>query len=380
MPMYDNPAAFLADPSTASEQLNPVMHGMLASMRAFQQYPFMQQMLQQTQMNTQKQQTELQEFQSPQAQQQRQAQRQQIIDEGNIFHESMSNEINKAKEAERLRPYMTNKQIEEAKHDSQTAQHAFKTAPSTYFAGLFPALEQLKKNGMPEDQIKGIYDNLVKNSGFDLSNMDDDVKEYKPTTMGALAAHRYAMIHTPDFEQKSALEGQRTAGSLAVAATNVAGRLAETKANIAAGKYDNLPRYEVYLNRLITDGKDPDTGEVVKPEQVTEAKSALRRIKGVKILEMVNKDPAYQNAAIMSMTGDPKAVAAMRAAQQDATQRAMRALNITPEELGEEPKPSPQAKPGQSVTVGGKSYSIIRMEGGYAIVKDGNQERKVKLH
>lgn len=375
MPMYDNPASFLPD---ASQFTSPTMSGFAGGLRMMQEQPFLDQLKQQMQMNTQKQQTELQEFQSPLQTQARQSAQQKIIDEGTDFHNQMQDNANKYTEATRLRPFMTDKQIEEAKVDAQQSKHLFQTAPSTYFAGMQPILEKMEKSGMPREQIKAIYDHLVKTSGYDNEQLPDEVRSYGPNTLGALAAHRYAMVHTPDFEQKQSLEMTKGAAAVAVAQTQGQFRLAEINRQIQGGVYGDINRQQGVLERSLRSGIDPDTGKAMSAETRTATEDSLRRIKSKNVMDYVTKQTQMSqlNYFTSQMNPDPKVKEAGRQQylrdQEDAYQQGLRLEGLKPNEFtggGPQGGAGGAHKVGDKITVGNQNVEImsIQRDGSYRI-------------
>src|ERR1700693_4069983 len=112
---YINPTSFLPDPDQFKVGGRPnAMSGMLATQRQEAAAPFLDMARQQMQQQTQTGEQTLQEFMSPQGQQTRQAQRQQLIDEGDVYARTKDSKVTQEKEKARLAPYMTDQQIEQA--------------------------------------------------------------------------------------------------------------------------------------------------------------------------------------------------------------------------------------------------------------------------
>lgn len=374
MPQYDNPAAFMADPSTA--QGIPGLQGALAAQRQSQSAPFLDMLRQQMQMETSQKGTELQEFQSPIGVAQRQAVKQKIIDEGNMFHETMQDSIKKSHEEARLRPYLTDEQIAKAKLDAQQHGHLFASAPATYFSGMMPFIEGLKKQGATDEQIAPIYNQAVKDSGFPVDKLDPEVQTWGKDTMAHLAMHRMAQVQTPEYEQKLGAIAATGEQQQAVARINVQGRLSEVNAMIRAGRFDNDQRTVASLERSIRTGIDADSGEKMDPAAIQEATKSLQRYRGAKLNDYITKQTA--EARLVHMMTMIKGTPEEKKAADDELNRqvtmartqGMQTLGIRPEDLGYSPTPH---KVGDSVTVNGQSYKIstVNPDGSYSVMVNG---------
>lgn len=372
MPQYDNPAAFLADPSDFPNQ--PFTQGMMGAQREEQKAPFLQELLKQQQMNTQKQDTELQEFQSPLAIQQRQAERQKIIDEGDVYNKTKEGTISIANEKARLQPYLTDQHIAEAQSATQLVKHQQASQPLNYFSGLFDILDKT-----PEDQRKSLYDRLVKESGFPIDKLDPDIKEYQDTTMGHLAAARYAQVHTAEQEQKLAQEQVPAQAQRDVAAMNVGGRLKEAKMMIDAGRFENSDRLIVSLEKSLNNGKDSETGRPLTPQETQQTQATLRRLRAGKLMDFVTKQPSVQAAQIPLMANMPGAQENYNKAFQEAKAQGMQMMGLSEKDFGGGAPQATGLKVGAAVNVGGKSYKIEKIDpDGSAYVNVNGVLKKIK--
>lgn len=370
MPQYDNPAAFMSDPSTA-EGL-PGLQGALAAQRQGQAAPFLDMFKQQMQMETTQKGQELQEFMGESGRATREAQRQKIMDEGNIFHATMQDAIQKSHEAARLRPYLTDEQIAKAKVDAQQHGHLFASAPSTYFSGMLSFIDGLKKQGATDEQIAPLYNQAVQNSGFPKDKLDPEVQTWGKDTYAHLAMHRMAQVLTPEYEQKLGEIGATGAQQQAVARIGVQGRLSEMKMQIDAGKFENMPRYRIYLNKVIATGVDPETHQKVDEAGINAARDSLRRANWLELQDRVAKDPLYQGTAIMAMTGDPEKIKQSQAIRAETEKRHMSAMGISPEDFGMK-LPKTNYKVGDVVRVGIARHAITRVnpDGSYVVNVNG---------
>src|SRR5258708_5284455 len=120
---YINPASMFADPEQyKSGGLPNFMSGMVAAQRQQQAAPFLDMAKQQMQQQTQTGEQTLQEFLSPQGQATRTAQRQQIIDEGDVYHQTKDFKVVMEREKALLQPYLTKQQQAEAEEKAVIAQ------------------------------------------------------------------------------------------------------------------------------------------------------------------------------------------------------------------------------------------------------------------
>jgi hypothetical protein len=318
---YENPMSMMTDPSVAmgGGQSN-AFAGLLASQRQQQAAPFLQ-MLQQSQgLDLQKKQQDLQEYFSPTAQAARNSQRQQVIDEGDVYSRTKDSKVTMENEKAKLAPYLTGQHIEEAKKGAALARHETASLPIKYFSGAWSILEKL-----PEEQRPEAYDNLVKSSGFPREQLPQDLQSYQPTTMGHLAMARYSLIHTPEQAQRLEQEAVPAQAQRDVATIQTRGRLAEVQKNIDAGRFGDVDRQISRLENAIRKGVDPDSSIKLSEADKDEMKASMRRFRTAKIQDQINKDPlyksasdAYNMAAMMAVTGDPEAQKRAKAALENA--------------------------------------------------------------
>jgi len=107
---YINPTSFLPDPDQYKVGGRPnFMSGMVASQRQQQAQPFLDMAKQQMQQQTQTGEQNLQEYLSSQGQATRTAQRQQLIDEGDVYAKTKDSRVKQENEKGRLAPFMTDK-------------------------------------------------------------------------------------------------------------------------------------------------------------------------------------------------------------------------------------------------------------------------------
>jgi len=244
---YINPLSMMPNPDDVKAGGMPnVMSGMMSQQRQDMAAPFLDMARQQMSQQTQTGEQTLQEFLSPHGQETRQAQRQQLIDEGDVYNRTKGDKIKISNEQARLAPFMTDRQIEEAKLGAIVARHQVHSEPIRYFSGVF---EHLSK--VPEEQRAGIYDTLVKTSGYDVNQLPDDLKSFQPSTMGHLAAARYAQVHTPEQEQKETLTNIPAQASRDVANIQEAGKLAVINRQIQGGVYGDIGRQTGVLEKAL---------------------------------------------------------------------------------------------------------------------------------
>lgn len=379
MPDYMNPFSMMPNPDDyKAGGLPNVMSGMVAAQRQQQAQPFLDMAQQQMQQQTDTGEQTLQEFMSPHGQEARKAQRQQIIDEGNVYSRTKDSKVLQENEKARLAPFMTDKQIEEAKLGAVVARHELHAEPIKYFSGVFEHLQKV-----PEAQRKSVYDTLVKTSGYNTDQLPDDLKEYKGSTMGHLAAARYAQVHTPQQEQKIAQEQVPAQASRDVAAINATSAIKRVDMELRAGKFDNLDRLQGHLEEIVRTGKDPISRQPIDEATKEQAQASLRRLKSAKLMDFVNKDAGVQAAQMGSMaaqfSNDPRTLQASRdnlnKAYEDAMARGRSMQGLQPSDL-DLPKNAPAPK---QLSVGGKNYPVVRTDpDGSFVVNVNGQERRVK--
>ena len=332
---YNNPTNMLPDPDQFKVGGRPnFMSGMIATQRQQQAQPFLDMARQQMQQQTQTGEQTLQEYLSPQGQATRQAQRQQIIDEGDVYSRTKDSKVAQENEKGRLAPFMTDTQIEQAKLGTVVARHQLHSEPIKYFSGVFEHLQKV-----PEDQRANVYNTLVKTSGYDTGGLPDDLKSYQGSTMGHLAAARYAQVHTPEQEQKLAQAAVPAQAQRDVAHIQTAGRLAEINRQIQGGVYGDIGRQQGVLERALRSGVDPDTGQKMTDEAKSNTADSLRRIKSKNVMDFVSKDTEMErlNKMIGAMSGDPKKQQASNdayeAAFQASVKRGLQMEGLRPEDF-----------------------------------------------
>lgn len=164
-----------------------------------------------------------------------------------------------------------------------------------------------------------------------------------------------------EFEKEMAKEEEKTRAHLGGAAISAAGGMEQSRisaagnlkviqAQIDAGKFDNLPRYEIELDRALQTGKDAK-GKTLTPEELAATRETLKKLKAKLVLEEVNKNPGVQSSSIMMMTGQPEHVQTYIEQRKKAMEESMRAHGLSPEDMGV-PK-------GNKITVGGKEYDEV---------------------
>lgn len=380
---YINPASMFADPEQFKVGGRPnFMSGMVASQRQQQAAPFLEMAKQQMQQQTDTGAQTLQEFMSPQGQETRKAQRQQIIDEGDVYSRTKDSKVTQEKEKARLAPFMTDKQIEEAKLGTEVARHELHSEPIKYFSGVFEHLQKV-----PEEQRKSVYDTLVKTSGYNVDGLPEDLKSYQGSTMGHLAAARYAQVHTPQQEQKLAQEAVPAEAQKEVARIGEAGKLAVINRQIGAGIYDDLARSTTKLERALRTGIDPDTGKPMDAEGKQATADSLRRIRSKNVMDNVTKATEMERLAKMigDMSGDPVKKKAADDAYDEAHAREVKRYlaieGLSPTDFSDPTGAvkKPKYKVGDSVNVGGTKYPIAKVnsDGSYHVTV-GNQLRRIE--
>lgn len=378
---YINPASMFADPDQFKVGGRPnFMSGMVAAQRQQQATPFLDMAKQQMQQQTQTGEQTLQEFMSPQGQETRKAQRQQIIDEGDVYSRTKDSRVAQENEKGRLAPFMTDKQIEDAKLGAEVARHELHSEPIKYFSGVF---EHLSK--VPEEQRKSIYDTLVKTSGYNTNNLPEDLKSYQGSTMGHLAAARYAQVHTPQQEQKLAQEQVPAEAQRDVARIQEAGKLAVINRQIAGGVYGDLGRQTGVLEKALRTGIDPDTGKPMDQEGKQATQESLKRIRSKNVMDFVTKQTEMERLAKMigDMSGDPvkqkAANDAYEAAHQAAWRRGLQLEGMSPEDFSNPTGAAPkQGKvDSASVTKAFGKYEPDKYD--YRVGPGGTLQRAVKV-
>ena len=363
MPQYDNPASFLADPSEFQSGGMPnFMSGVVAGQRQQQAAPFLQELLKQQQMNTQQQATELGEFQSPLAVKQRENQRQKIIDEGDVFHQTMGDTVALSHEKAKVAPYLSEEQIANAKKNAVLATHETASLPVQYMSGVASQLEKI-----PEEARPAAYESALQVSGFNRSTLPPDLQTYQPAdpkvkgsgTLSHLMMARQAMIESIPHIQKLQEETIPAEASKEAARIGVRGRLAEMGMQIDAGKFDNMPRYRIYLNKILSTGIDPETKKKVDPQQIEEARSALRRANWMDLQDRISKDPLVQGSSIMAMTGQPEAIQRAQAIRAEREQHHMLGMGLTPQDFGAGGIENAPQNQNKKITVQGATYDVL---------------------
>lgn len=366
---YINPTSFLPDPDQYKVGGRPnFMSGMIAAQRQQQAAPFLDMAKQQMQQQTQTGQQTLEEFMSPQGQQTRQSQRQQIINEGDVYARTKDAKVTMENEKAKLAPYLTEQQKQEAIKGAILAQHEQHSIPIRYFSGVAKDIEK-----MPADQRAAAYENHVAGSGFDRQKLPANLQQWtepgqnEPGTMSHLAQARWAMIHSPEHVQAMEKAEVPAQASRDVARIGEEGRLAVVNRQIAAGVYGDIGRQTGVLEKALRTGIDPDTGQKMDEEAKAATANSLRRIRSKNVMEYVNKQTEMErlNKMIGDMSGDPiKMKAANDAydkAHSAAVQRALQIEGLSPEEFA---NPTGAAKvPGaipKEISIGGKQYKVNR--------------------
>jgi hypothetical protein len=288
---------------------------------------------------------------SPQGVATRQAQRQQIIDEGDIYHQTKEDKIFAEKEKTRLQKDLTDQHIAEAKRGAVLATHETASMPIKYMSGALTRLE-----GLPEEQRGSAYNTLLQGSGFQRDRLPPELQSYqgKPT-MDALRTARLSLIYTPEHVQALQKAEIPAEASKAVAHIQVAGALAELDKRVRAGQFDSDQHMVAALEKAVKSGVDPYDGHKLSDTEMETSRTQLQRYKSSKLLDYVTKQTEMERMARMigTMSGDPKKAEAANQAYEQAVRSAqkqgMELMRMTPEDLGvQAPKPAPQGQVGEA--------------------------------
>lgn len=386
---YINPASMFADPEQFKVGGRPnFMSGMVASQRQQQAAPFLEMARQQMQQQTDTGAQTLQEFMSPQGQATRTAQRQQIIDEGDVYARTKDAKVTQENEKARFAPFLTDQQIAEAEKNAIIAKHEQHSIPIKYFSGVANDIEK-----MPEGQRAAAYENHVAGSGFDRQKLPANLQRWtepgpsEPGTMSHLAQARWAMIHDPDQMKKLEQEAVPAEASKEVARIGEAGKLAVINRQIGAGIYDDLARSTTKLERALRTGLDPDTGKPMDTEAKQATADSLRRIRSKNVMDNVTKATEMERLAKMigDMSGDPIKKKAADDAYDEAHAREVKRYlaieGLSPTDFSDPTGAvkKPKYKVGDTVNVGGNKYPIAKVnsDGSYHVTV-GNQLRRIE--